>query len=71
MAPATSLASGHLDVAVIRISRAANSSLRKNTARRPSQASVASAAMVGRTPLKLPKFDSMPQIAAMIAGGTP
>ena len=55
----------------LRISSAANSSPRKNAARRGSHASVASAAMVGRTPLKPPKFDSMPQMAAMIGGGTP
>ena len=55
----------------LRISSALKSSPRKNAARRGSQASVASAVMVGRTPPKRPKFDSTPQIAAMIRGGTP
>jgi len=31
---------------------------------------VANAGTVGRTPLKRPKFDSMPQMATMIFDGT-
>ena len=53
----------------LRISSASNSSPRKNVERRGSQASVASAAIVGRTPLNRPKFDSMPQMATMMRGG--
>ena len=53
----------------LRISSAANSSLRKNADRRGSQASVARAATVGRTPLNPPKFDSSPQIADDDLGG--
>ena len=45
------------------IRSASNSSLRKSVPRRPSKASVASACTVGRTPVKRPKFDSMPQTA--------
>jgi len=32
---------------------------------------VASAAIVGRTPLNRPKFDSMPQMPPMMRAGTP
>jgi hypothetical protein len=45
-----------------RISIAFNSSPRKNADRRGSHASVASAPIVGRTPLNFPKFDSTPQM---------
>ncbi len=53
-----------------RISSALNSSLRKSVERRGSQASVASAPTIGRTPVNRPKFDSMPQTAMMTCGGT-
>ena len=53
----------------LRISSAANSSRRKSVERRGSQASVASAATVGRVPLKRPKFDSKPQMDTSRAVG--
>ena len=55
----------------LRISSALKSSARNNVARRGSHASVARAGTVGRTPVNRPKFDSTPQIAVMICGGTP
>jgi hypothetical protein len=44
---------------------ASKSSPVKKAARRPSKASVASVCTTGRTPVKRPKFDSIPQIATM------
>ena len=55
----------------LRISRASSSSRWKSVDRRGSHASVASAATVGRVPLKRPKFDSIPQIDSSSDGGTP
>ena len=43
----------------------------KNARRRPSHASVATAWMIGRVPVKRPKFDSIPQIATITLRGTP
>ena len=55
----------------LRISSALSSSARKKVERRGSHASVASAATIGRVPMKRPKLDSMPQMPAMIRGDTP
>ena len=54
-----------------RIFRAAINSPRKKLARRPSQASVASASITRKEPVPPPKFDSMPQMPAMAPAETP
>ena len=69
--PPTSRAGGALDVAAVhdleRVEQLAAEERR--AARIPGERR--ERGDVGRTPLKRPKFDSMPQIATMIFGGTP
>ena len=53
-----------------RMRSAAISSPRKKLARRPSQASVASASTTWKSPMPVPKLDSRPQMPVITPGST-